>query len=240
MPYHAELWKNDVTVSYSAGEHEVTGRGDRKEITELSRASLSRLAFVAHNTAVQFDTLTTLTYPAVYESDGRRVKAQLYAWLKWARRNCQVSSYLWALEFQRRGAPHFHIFTAGGSLVKSKLAVSTEWYWIVASEDEKHLRAGTRVERLRRPDAAGRYAAKYASKPYQKAVPPDYRNVGRFWGNSYDVKPAPLAGRPLAGWGELIEQMSGWEYVQRLEERRPTAVLYNAGKFLLGEFDDNE
>jgi len=237
-PLAAELWRNDVTISYSSGDNEPPEHNDRGEITELSRASLKRLAFVAHNTHVTFDTLTTLTYPAKWESDGRKVKHQFYRWLKWSRRTCGVDSYLWALEFQRRGAPHFHIFTAGGLLLKSKIAVSSEWYYLVGSNDEKHLKAGTRVERLRVTDAAGRYAAKYASKPYQKAVPPDYRNVGRFWGNSYDVKPVPLAKTDLDGWGELIEMMSGWDYSERLEQRKPIATLYNAGKFLQEKFNN--
>jgi len=236
----AELWRNDVTVSYSPGDSEKPEKGERGEISELSRASLKRLAFVAHNTAVTFDTLTTLTYPAKWESDGRKVKRQFYNWLKWSKRICRVESYLWALEFQKRGAPHFHVFTAGGLLLKSKLAVSTEWYYQVGSNDPKHLKAGTRVELLRVTDAAGRYAAKYAAKPYQKAVPPDYRNVGRFWGNSYDVKPQPLATTNLDGWGELLEMMNGWDYLERLEQRKPIATLYNAGKFLQERFNEHD
>jgi len=38
------------------------------------------------------------------------------------------------------------------------------------------------VEKLRKPEAAGAYAAKYAAKNYQKLVPEEYREVGRFWG----------------------------------------------------------
>lgn len=231
-PEGAQMWRNDVTVTYSSGDEEIAGRGERGEIYELSRESLRRLCFVAHNTAVTFDTMTTLTYPGQWESDGRQVKEHLYKWLKWAQRTCKTDSYLWALEFQGRGAPHFHIFTYGGLLLKSKQACSLQWFNIVQSGDEKHLKAGTRVEHLRCPDAAGRYAAKYASKPHQKAVPVNYRNVGRFWGHSHNVKPEPLASRPLEGWGDLIAELQGWEFIERIENRKPTRVLYNAGKFL--------
>jgi hypothetical protein len=67
--------------------------------------------------------------------------------------------------------------------------VAKRWYKIVNSGDEKHLLAGTRVERIRKPDGAARYCLKYAYKCEQKAVPEQYRNVGRFWGCSRDVTP---------------------------------------------------
>jgi len=237
LPYQAEMWRNDVTVKYTAGDNLAPIRGDRKDITILTKRSLQRMCFVAQNTEVTFKMLTTLTYPKVWKTDGKEVKKDFYKWLKWARRKCGLTSYFWCLEFQGRGAPHFHIFTPINNLAHMKLECSAKWYEIVGSEDEKHLGAGTRVERLRKPDAVGRYAAKYAAKTHQKAVPPDYRNVGRFWGNSYDVNPRPLAGRALAGWGDLIDQMVGWEYIERLERRKPMAVLYNAGKYLIENLD---
>jgi hypothetical protein len=182
--------------------------------------------------------MVTLTYPKEFESDGLKVKRHLQRWLQWSQRRAGVGDYLWALEFQRRQAPHFHVFTAGSDLLLMKTDVSSTWFNIVESGDYKHLQAGTRTERLRIPDAAGRYAAKYASKPHQKAVPPDYRNVGRFWGHSRNVAPEPLAARPLEGWGDLITEFEGWEYAERLNRRKPIGVLYNAGKFLQEKHDN--
>lgn len=40
---------------------------------------------------------------------------------------------------------------------------------------------------LRSPEGAARYITAYASKPAQKQVPEEYRDVGRFWGNSPDL-----------------------------------------------------
>jgi len=237
-PFRAHLYRNDVAIDYGAGDVDIDGRGERSEITMLTKASLKRLCFVAHNTAVRFDCMVTLTYPKTFESDGQRVKRHLQRWLQWAQRRGGIGDYLWALEFQRRQAPHFHIFTHGGELLKMKTAVSEKWFKIVDSGDEKHFLAGTRTERLRVPDAAGRYAAKYASKPYQKAVPPDYRNVGRFWGHSRNVAPVELAARPLEGWGDLLDEMQGWDYIERLERRKPIGVLYNATKFLQEKYDN--
>jgi hypothetical protein len=91
-------------------------------------------------------------------------------------------STFWFLEFQERGAPHYHLFTTN---YFPKEFVSRRWYEIVNSEDSRHLAAGTRCEKLER----GRsglisYATKYACKQIQKVVPENYENVGRFWGVS--------------------------------------------------------
>lgn len=238
FPLRADIWETDITVKYSGdGNDEIVG-GERGAITQLSKASLRRMCFVAQNTTAKFQMMTTLTYPKEFPTDGREVKRHFYKWLKWSKKHCEVDTYFWALEFQGRGAPHFHIFTPFSLLMRSKLACSREWYEIVGSGDEKHLKAGTRIEALRKQDSVGRYAAKYASKTYQKAVPPDYQNVGRFWGNSYNVKPVKLATKKLTGWGELVDILQGWEYIERIESRKPTAVLYNAGKWLRENFQD--
>jgi hypothetical protein len=44
-------------------------------------------------------------------------------------------------------------------------------------------------EGIRKEDGALRYALKYAAKTKQKIVPKNYRDVGRFWATSRDVKP---------------------------------------------------
>lgn len=226
FPKQVTAWKNDFTVEY-----EVIGGGggnnERGEIKELTRDSLRNMAFVAHNTLIQFDVMVTLTYPSSYPSDGKAVKKHLEKFIAWVLR-VGVESYFWFMEFQRRGAPHFHIFTAGGMLPKMKTAVSQKWFDIVGSEDPKHLKAGTRVEKLRRPDAAGRYAAKYAGKPHQKRVPDGYQNVGRWWGHSRDVKPLPLEIKEINSWDDLIFLTEGWSHHGLVKIHKPMKTLFNA------------
>jgi len=84
------------------------------------------------------------------------------------------------MEFQERGAPHFHIF---GTWFPDKDVVATIWYNIVNSDDKRHLAAGTRVEFFKHGRAGmSSYASKYALKQEQKTVPENYQNCGRFWG----------------------------------------------------------
>ncbi len=167
----------------------------RGEIMQWSKKSRQRLAFVATNSDVTFRTMITLTYPSEYPSDGKQVKRHLDTFLKWLRRETGGMSYLWFLEFQKRGAPHFHIlydthFPRTRIDQKSlRWRVSATWYRIVDSKDRKHLAAGCRTERIRTENGARNYAVKYAFKMKQKTVPKGYRNVGRLWGASRDVLP---------------------------------------------------
>jgi hypothetical protein len=191
-----QIYKRDVVVKRARMTgpkcHTDNKRGD---IMNLSKASRKRLAFVANNTEVAFRTMITLTYPGEYTNDGKEVKAHLHKFLRWCRYQWDDPSYLWFLEFQKRGAPHIHILLdISLSTIAERRevvynAVRREWYKVVGSGDPKHLAAGTRVEMIRKPDGAARYCLKYAYKCEQKAVPPAYRSVGRFWGCSRDVTP---------------------------------------------------
>jgi hypothetical protein len=122
-------------------------------------------------------------------------------------------SIFWFLEFQDRGAPHYHMF---GTWFPSKEWVSKTWYRIVDSEDIRHLHAGTRTEFLR----TGRggtisYASKYANKLKQKVPPKDFENVGRFWGicgNRKVVSASTFVGSDLASFNRTYEAIKSMFY----------------------------
>ena len=188
------VYANDVVVRRSGGNRHADPppRGD---VSEFSYKSRQRLAFIAANSSVKFRTMITLTYPAAFSQDGEQVKIHFHAFLTFCRRDFGNPNYLWFLEFQKRGAPHIHLLLdyplpRTSVLVSAvRFRVSAAWYRIVGSRDEKHLAAGTRVERLRSAQGGARYAVKYAFKMRQKVVPLLYQNVGRFWGCSRAVIP---------------------------------------------------
>lgn len=163
--------------------------GKRGKVANLSSKSLARLAFVSRETTTDFEHFATLTYPDAYPRDGRECKKHLNRHLGWLRR--RNMSYLWFLEFQVRGAPHYHVFIAGFDGDRIGHAKS----WARASTpDRKSYRNSLSVhtrkrflEPIRSKNGAGRYATKYALKTNQKAVPSQYVNCGRFWGCSTDV-----------------------------------------------------
>ena len=212
-------YKKDAVVKR---ENCIATRGgkERGEVVELSRSSLKKLSFVANNSEVDFTHMMTMTYPEVFPEDGREVKRQLNLFLTRARQLVGGLSYLWFMEFQKRGAVHFHVMTAGAVGVATAFECSGVggelrdiWVGIVAGwyrdggmvPCAHHATYGLHMEPIRESLGAARYVAKYAAKVDQKQVPEWYASVGRFWGNSRDVKPRErgvVVGVPLVEFPE--------------------------------------
>lgn len=208
-----------------------TIKAKRGQIVRLSRRSLSRLAFLVTCSPVKFYSIVTLTFGQNYPMNGRLVKSMIKKLLTYMKRRFGDFDYYWFLEFQKRGAPHFHLvtsLTAPAAAGREELAVlwaniceqGNWWYTSVKapygaknaisegltqeSVIRQHRRKRT-WESLRTEDGAARYAIKYATKPYQKVVPKAYRNVGRFWGISRGAKPEPVL--PMMASEEQVRQI---------------------------------
>jgi hypothetical protein len=154
--------------------------------------------------------MVTLTYPGDWESvapEGASVKRHMMLWRKRFQREWgEPARYIWKLEFQRRGAPHIHLWmalphTLGRSGRKVRDWLSQEWADIVAHPDPeqraRHLLAGTAIDILNGlracdPKRLAIYFTKHSSpnqlgdKEYQHIVPEAWRRPGhgpgRFWG----------------------------------------------------------
>jgi hypothetical protein len=187
-----KIGAQDTVVKSSALNTQVkskhSGGGKRGAVTALSRQAMSRMKLHFRNAPVEaHKAILTLTYPKQHTTDGKEVKRHLDLMKRWLKRN-GVKAGSWFLEFQARGAPHFHCYLSGYPSGGVK-AVSQAWFNIVGSGDEKHLawhegRLSGRpcLEWFRVPHAASAYATKYATKQEQKDVPEEYQSVGRFWG----------------------------------------------------------
>lgn len=156
----------------------------RGKIICFSFDSRRRLRLFARNTSHLWKVFIHLTYPGEFSSDGRWVKRDLGTFLKRLERKYPNIKYFWVIEFQKRGAPHFHILV---DQEVDKNWLSQNWYEVVGSGDERHLRAGTRVEAVKSKDHAVRYLATYINKLDQKTVPKEYINIGRFWSHSKNI-----------------------------------------------------
>jgi len=159
-----------------------TQTGSRAPITELTRKSSDKMKFTLRNSLCDFQGFLTLTYPRHYPRNGKTCKKHLNTFLTHLRKDYKGIKYFWFMEFQERGAPHFHVFVS--CLVPGKTYLSPLWYRIVNSHDPSHLQAGTNVVRLRTSKDVIRYATSYAKKITQKMTPEDFSCVGRFWGCS--------------------------------------------------------
>lgn len=215
----------------------------RGKVREFSARSRRRLAEVAHDLGELHapDWMVTLTMPGEWQSvcpDGRVFKRHVLAWRRrldrWLRRGGFDSwSGLWFLEFQERGAPHLHVILWGPGLCDLGARafaewVSASWAAVVGHRDpverEKHLRAGTRVELMRRPHFG--YAVKYARKLEQKRVPDGFRDVGRFWGLWRAAAPKPVS------WTERLAFEEAAAAVRLLAATLPEPGRRFAGRLL--------
>lgn len=159
-------------------------RGDRKACSEFSIKAQkeARLKFRAVSRSMMI--ISHFTYPVEMRNvvDGPMVKKHWKNFL--SRLKCRFPGirYAWVLEFQvNTEMPHFHVLF---DRFIDKGLVSRLWYEVVASDLEKHLRAGTRVEFIRHRDRVSDYLLKYLNKKEQKEVPSWFQRVGRFWGYS--------------------------------------------------------
>jgi len=150
--------------------------------------------------------MVTLTYPGEWESvapDGETVKRHLDNFRRaWFHRWGSPLVGAWKLEFQRRGAPHFHLMVPTPPVPPAEFRswVSAVWARIVGHSDPvqyaNHLMAGTGIDyangaRMRDPRRVAVYFLKHGTKThdgkeYQNAVPEQWqapgKGPGRFWG----------------------------------------------------------
>lgn len=199
-------------------------RGTGGAITEWSRKSRSAMcrtfAELDYNPLVEsgrVPAMVTLTYPGDWEivaPDGVSVKRHMVLWRKrFQREYGEPARYIWKLEFQRRGAPHIHLWMAppnspGRSGRGFAQWLSDTWAQIVDHPDPeqraRHRLAGTAVDvrsglKACDPKRLAIYFTKHSSpnmhgdKEYQHIVPELWqqtgRGPGRFWG-VYGLKKA--------------------------------------------------
>ena len=74
---------------------------------------------------------------------------------------------------------------ASGEIPKEE--IGERWYKIVGSGDEKHLRAGTRVEGVKSKSHLYGDLYNYIMKLHQKEPPEGFEDIGRFWGSSRNL-----------------------------------------------------
>lgn len=124
----------------------------------------------------------TLTYGAEYP-DVEAAKSNMRAMLKRVWRHFGDCAVVWRLEFQDRGAPHFHLFLFNGRYMPRNLLLS---WWQEITKDSSITQLD--IRRINNSRKARRYVSKYMAKvadttsldtlPYLA----DDFYMGRVWG----------------------------------------------------------
>lgn len=158
--------------------------GLRGKITVFSRSSRRRLLFmlgsINRKDCTVLPLFVTLTYPSSWPDDPKEWKRHLDVFIKRLRRRYPEVCVIWRLEPQQRGAPHYHLLIFGVSFLP-KQWLSQNWFQVVGSGDDRHLRAGTQVAQVKSWKGVMSYASKYIGK-ISAEVADLFGSVGRWWG----------------------------------------------------------
>lgn len=211
----------DVAATYLARGEDVPDRVPSREITGWSRKSRANMVRALCELDYQpmlddparLPAMVTLTYPGDWLTvtpTGRDCKKHLQAFRKrYEKAFEEPLKAVWKLEFQRRGAPHFHLLlvpphglsrVAGtrataaarvGSGLPFRQWLSAVWSHIVGHPDpterERHRRAGTGLDfaeglKARDPKRVAVYFTKHGAfqaKEYQHCVPEEWQAPGQ-------------------------------------------------------------
>ncbi len=160
-------------------------------IDAFSPQSRRRLRFVCRNAYPELVSQFCLTYHEK-KPDGKMVKKHLDSFLKVLRRARPDIGYLWILEFQGRGWPHFHVFFTVPPSPSLHKTLAEAWHRIAEPESPEHLSFHMHKKNFFKwAMKTGAYVTKYLDKQHQKMVPPEYGWSGRFWGSSRGLVPPP-------------------------------------------------
>jgi hypothetical protein len=171
------------------------GGGLRGPVTEFSNSSRRRLfKTLARVRSVGKTDFLTLTYPKAFPDDPETPKRHLDMFIKALQRASPSVGYLWRLEYQKRGAPHFHLllfnFQPSWKLAVKRRWVRITWFRIAGGGDRKHLRRGADLREAQTRKRLYSYVSKYVAKPAEenKCSP---ETTGRWWGYGGEIDLSP-------------------------------------------------
>ena len=158
----------------------------RGRVTEWSKKA--RMRAKRRMAQVRIDALkdavtVTLTYPSEFPpADDHEVYKTHLDRMNTKLRKMGLCGF-WKLEFQKRGAPHYHLLLIPEQKWDLKLLrklIAEKWYKTVGSNDPKHLQAGTEVSPVKSPKGAMGYLCSYMGKKEQ-TMPGNF--TGHYFGS---------------------------------------------------------
>ncbi len=203
-------YKNGLKAKFPCDYQPDPPKEINRESFSQSPKSRRRCAFALGNAETNWIAMLTLTY-RVPPPDLKTLTRHRTRLLESIRKKYGKFSYGWFLEFQKRGAPHYHVFIGDDGNLGEVIRNSPDEYfqrrnttvirgdfekdvirwWTRLVRDESsefaNFQHGGIIERMKHEDAAGRYAAKEGSKRAQKHAS-DFP-VKAWWYLSDEIRP---------------------------------------------------
>lgn len=172
-------WARITRPRFGPPEARPWKRGNISTFSDRSRSRmLQSLAKIDRRRIYGKALFVTLTYPNRWPPTTAACKAHLEALRKRIERRWPRAWFYWKLEYQRRGAEHFHLLVFNMTDVEAGW-LNTAWRDIVRLGGEWHETYGVKVDELTNWKEVGQYCAKYVAKLEQNPTTP---TPGRFWG----------------------------------------------------------
>lgn len=171
-------------------------RGAVNSFSRASRRRLIKTFMRLQSSLLHAPYFVTLTFHHWEESERRPPHEYLNIFLTDLKRNYPTSLYLWRLELQRRGAPHYHLiiwFPAGEAEPDDddfRSYVRDAWHRIADPDSQDHKKHGTRVDRAESYRRAFLYVCKYTAK---SGSHDDTGYPGRRWARSRSLPTDPVS-----------------------------------------------
>jgi hypothetical protein len=169
-------------------------RGIIRNFSQASRNRLLRLFSCLQYSKFYNTYFVTLTYHNRNEPKRATCKSDLNVFLQYIRDNYPLSHYIWRLELQKRGMPHFHVilFNMPQTDLKAEDKLRHElniaWHRIADPTSSSHFSYGFDIKRLISFKQAFFYISKYCAKIDNNL---DCKKLGRIWSRSVDLPVGP-------------------------------------------------
>ncbi len=191
------------------GRNSIAKRGTLRGLSSRARVRLIR--FLATINRPDSALFVTLTYRD-YSEDWKVWKKQLNAVLSALRFKWPHFCGVWRLEFQERGAPHFHLLLWPGAVTREEAEFwfRERWLTLIGGKTKAQLAHGVKVESVRDLRNSGFYLSIYQAKDKQDRTD---INTGREWGY---INPKALNTEPIR---EAVINKTELRYLRRLLRR---------------------
>lgn len=165
-------------------------RGKITGFSAASRSRMFRLLAKLRESGITAPMHITLTYHDEWMRPDADHARDLHTWLTAMRYHCPTAAYIWRLEAQRRGAPHYHVMwwpeTDGQSVntERVKILAKLAWHRIAEPDSNLHLRHGVKITEITDYRMACAYLSKYIAKETHEV---ESHLQGRRWGASANL-----------------------------------------------------
>jgi len=173
----------------------ISKRGKVKNFSDKSRRNLLKLLGRVRFKQLHHLNFVTLTYHNSFPRKSVDAKSHIHDFLQDVRRRWPSITYVWRYEFQKRGAPHFHLITGFLDELSEfdRAAFQQElydlWSFYLKCGCKHCARISVRVDKITSYRHARAYVCKYITKD---APPPPDDEPGRFWGKSKNLPTSPM------------------------------------------------